>query len=255
VEPNLPTLGSAENVEVSIENGNRPRPIVSLEDAMSELRTREGANLSFGYENWCAVAGYFDGDGGLDVESRKHTLHWVLNFTDNWPPQLLQVKLFMEGQGVKVGTVRRTGVGGFKIEVAAIKSLKRCAEAMLETRCLFKKRAELAIMLRYFSGNVTGNEVIAFLNQEVTGGIRVGKLRMSDLPCTYEEGLRIYKKGYRRNGQSPLQALTEGEKEEVRKAYVDCGVTIYQLAPEYGVSPSTIFKAVGGLRRGLRVMQ
>jgi hypothetical protein len=142
-------------------------------------------------------------------------------------------------------------VGGFKVEVAAIESLMRSAEAMLETRCLFKKRGELEMMLNYFNDKVTGNQVIEFLNEEVRNKIRVGKLRLSsDVPCTHSEGLRIYKKGYRRIGPSTLQALTENEKEEVRKSYVNDGSTINQLAPVYGVSPSTIFKAVRGLKRG-----
>jgi hypothetical protein len=107
------------------------------------------------------------------------------------------------------------------------------------------------IILEYFGGNVTGNSVIDFLNQEVTGGIRVGKIRVADVPCTYAEGLRIYKKGYARNGPSPLQALKEDEKAEIRRAYVDDGATIYQLAPSFGVSPSTVFRTIRGLRRGL----
>jgi hypothetical protein len=212
---------------------------------------RDSNPLPQNYDNWCAVAGYFDGDGGLDVDVRKHTLHFVINFVDNWPPQLWQIKLFLEKEGVRVGTLRSAGVGGFKIEVAAIESLMRCAEAMLETRCLFKKRGELEMMLNYFNGKVTGNQVIEFLNAEVRNGIRVGKLRLSsNVPCTYAEGLRIYKKGYKRIGPSTLQALTEKEKEEVKKSYVNDGQTIYQLAPAYGVSPSTIFKTIRGLRRG-----
>jgi hypothetical protein len=150
------------------------------------------SNPPSGYDNWCAVAGYFDGDGGLDVDVRRHTLHFVLNFVDNWPPQLWQIKLFLEREGVRVGAVRRAGVGGFKVEVAAIESLMRCAEAMLETRCLFKKRGELEMMLGYFKGTATGNQVIEFLNDEVRNGIRVGKLRAPpDLPYNYAEGLRI----------------------------------------------------------------
>jgi hypothetical protein len=170
-------------------------------ESVAPIPSRNSNWVSQNYDNWCAVAGYFDGDGGLGVDVRKHTLHWVVNFVDNWPPQLWQIKLFLEKQGVRVGTLRRAGVGGFKIEVAAIESLKRCAEAMLETRCLFKKRRELEMMLDYFNGRVTGNDVIAFLNEEVRNGIRVGKLRLSsDVPCTYPEGLRFTKRDTRESG-------------------------------------------------------
>ena len=121
-------------------------------------------SFSVEYDNWCAVAGFFDGDGGLDVEVRKNTLHWVLNFTDNWPPQLAQVKNFLEANSVRVGRVRPTGVGGFKVEVAAVDSLVRCAQSMLGTTCVFKKRRELECMVNYFGGKLTGNDVIGLLN-------------------------------------------------------------------------------------------
>jgi len=205
---------------------------------------------SANYDNWCAVAAFFDGDGCVDVDVRKYTLHWVVSFTDNWSPQLLQIKLFLEAQGLDVGAIRPTGMGAVKFQVAAIESLIRFARGVLETRCLFKKRKELQIMLAYFDGKVMGDQVIEFLNQEVRDGVRVGKLRTAKLPFTYIDGRRVYKKGYKRIGPSTLAALTEKEKEEIRTRYVNQGFTMYQLAPLYEVSPSTIFKAVRGLKRG-----
>src|SRR5271170_1508359 len=202
------------------------------------------------YDNWCAVAAFFDGDGCVDVEVRKYTLHWVVTFTDNWPPQFLQIKQFSEAQGLGVGAVRSTGMGAVKFQVAGIESLVKFARGVLETRCLFKKRRELQIMLAYFDGKVTGNQVIEFLNREVRDGIRVGKLRTAKLPFTYIVGRRVYKKGYKRIAPSTLAALTDKEKDEIRSRYVNQGSTIYQLAPLYEVSPSTIFKTIRGLKRG-----
>jgi hypothetical protein len=195
------------------------------------------------YDNWCAIAGFFDGDGGLDIDVRKSTLHCVVNFTDNWAPQLLQIKQFLEAQGVRVGALRSTGMGAFNIEVAAIESLVKFAKGALETRCLFKKRKELQMMIEYFDGRVTGNQVIEFLN-EVRSGIRVGKLRVANLPYTYIEARSAFMTGYKR------KMLTEEEKSEIRSRYVNEGSTIYQLAPVFGVCPSTIFLAVRGLKRG-----
>ncbi|HEV2390383.1 MAG TPA: hypothetical protein VGS04_06625 [Nitrososphaerales archaeon] len=205
---------------------------------------------STSYDNWCAVAAFFDGDGCVDVEVRKYTLHWVVSFTDNWPPQVLQIKQFLEAQGLDVGAIRPAGVGAVKFQVAAIESLIRFARGVLETTCLFKKRDELRVMLAYFNSEVTGDQVIEFLNREVTDGARTGKLRMTKLPFTYIVGRRVYKKGYKRIGPSTLAALTEKEKEEIRSRYVNQGLTMYQLAPLYEVSPSTIFKTVRGLKRG-----
>jgi DNA-binding CsgD family transcriptional regulator len=105
-------------------------------------------------------------------------------------------------------------------------------------------------MLSYFDGKITGNEIFGFLNQEVRDDVRVGKLKLPNLPFTYIEGRRVYKKGYKRIGPSTLQALTEKEREEVRFQYVSSGLTIYQLAPMHGVSHSTVFKTIRGLKRG-----
>lgn len=209
----------------------------------------EEKKLHVGYDNWPAIAGYFDGDGGLDVDVRKFTLHFVINFTDNWPPQLMQIKQFLESRGISVGTVRRTGIGGHKVEVASIESLRRCASAMLDGRSLFKKRKELKFMLDYFDGKITGDDVIGLLNEEVRNGVRVGKLRISKVPFTYTDGKRVYKKGHKWNSLG-LLALSKERKEAVRKAYVEAGLTIYQLASRYEVSPSTIFRAIRGLQRG-----
>jgi hypothetical protein len=231
----------------SVDTGNSWVGLSAVEE--TERGNGENVSLLSGYNNWSAIAGFFDGDGGLDVEVRSYTLHWVLNFVDNWPPQLFQIKQFMESEGIKVGALRRSGRGGYKIEVAAIDSLQRCALAMLEGRNLFKKKQELELMLDYFSGRKTGDEVVRVLNEEVTAGIRIGKVRGSGVPYTYFEGKRIYKKGHVWNSLSQ-SALKPFEKETVRKRYAKEGMTIYQLASIYRVSPSTIFRTVRDLRRG-----
>jgi hypothetical protein len=79
----------------------------------------------------------------------------------------LQIKQFLEAKGLDAGAIRPTGMGAVKFQVAAIDSLIRFARGVLETRCLFKKRKELQIMLAYFDGKVTGDQVIEFLNQEL----------------------------------------------------------------------------------------
>ena len=122
---------------------------------------------------------------------------------------------------MRVGAVRATGTGGYKIEVAEIESLIKCAKMMLEVPCLFKKREELRTMIDYFEGKLTGDNVGSFLNEEVSTGIRVGKLGTTNLPYTYFEGKKVYKKTYSREGPSPLQALSQEEKEKVKRRYVE----------------------------------
>jgi hypothetical protein len=114
---------------------------------------------SEGYTNWCAVAVFFDGDGGLSIEPRSFTLHWSLSFVDNRPPQLLQIKSFLGRHGIRVGMPRRSGHGGWKIQISSIESLKEVGRQMLESGCLVKKNAEVEVMLQYFEGRITGTGV------------------------------------------------------------------------------------------------
>jgi len=198
------------------------------------------------YKNWCAVAAFFDGDGGLDVEPRSFTLHWAISFVDNWPPQLLQIKSFLESHGIQVSKLRRSGHGGWKIQIAAIESLKKTARLMLRTGCLVKKRDEIAIMIRYFGGEVTGSAVGQYINREVRMGKRTGKVRRFDVPFTYSEGKFESLKGLaaRRSSLGPSQKAT------IASTYSGRGLTIYQLASMYHVSPSTVYRVVRGTRRG-----
>jgi hypothetical protein len=144
-----PRVVRTEEEKHSSENRTRPSRIAEKKTAKAENQSfadaDEDTSLPSGYDNWAVVAGFFDGDGGLDVEARSYTLHWVLNFTDNWPPQLIQIKRFMESQGIQVGILRRAGTGGYKMEVAGINSLQKCALAMLDGRNLFKKRKEKSL--------------------------------------------------------------------------------------------------------------
>lgn len=199
-----------------------------------------------GYTNWCAVAAFFDGDGGLDVDPGSFTLHWSLSFVDNWPPQLLQIKSFLERHGIRVSKPRRSGHGGWKIQIATIESIKKVGRFMLETGCLVKKRGEVEIMLQYFEGRITGTEAGAFFNNEVRIGKRTGKIRKFDVPFTYPQGKFESLKGlsYRRT------SLSRAQRDAIALTYTSKGLTMYQLASTYHVSPSTIFRVVRGLRRG-----
>jgi hypothetical protein len=204
------------------------------------------AKTGEGYSNWCAVAAFFDGDGGLSVDPRSFTLHWSLSFVDNWPPQLLQIKSFLERHGIGVSMPRRSGHGGWKIQVSTIESLKRIGRQMLETGCLVKKKGEIEIMLRYFEGRITGTEVGTFFNNEVTIGRRTGKIRKFDVPFTYPQGKAESRKGF----SNQRTSLSKSQKETIAKTYSIKGLTMYQLASMYHVSPSTIYRVVRGLRRG-----
>jgi hypothetical protein len=97
-----------------------------------------------GYISWAAIAGFFDGDGSLNVDSREYVLHWVISFSDNWLPQIEQVREFLVRQGIRVGKPRRVGVGAWGCEVAEIKSMIETAKKMLESGGIYKKKQGVA---------------------------------------------------------------------------------------------------------------
>ena len=105
---------------------------------------------------------------------------------------------------------------------------------MLRTGCLVKKRDEIAIMIRYFGGEVTGNVVGQYINREVRTGKRTGKVRSFDVPFTYSEGKIESLKGL----ASRRSSLGPSQKARIVNTYSVRGLTIYQLASMYHVSPS-----------------
>jgi hypothetical protein len=152
------------------------------------MNQKLAAETTEGYTNWCAIAAFFDGDGGLSVYPQSFTIHWSLSFVDNWPPQLLQIKCFLEEHGIRVSMPRRSGHEGWKIQISTIESLKKVGRLMLETRCLVKKRGEIETMLQYFQGRITGMEVGDFFNNEVRAGKRTDKIRKVDVHFSYPQG-------------------------------------------------------------------
>ncbi len=192
--------------------------------------------IEVGYSNWCAVAGFFDGDGSLDVDPRAYTIHWAISFSDNWYRQIEQVRRFLRLRRIRVGTPRRIGVGAWVCEVKEISSLKLIAEKMLRSGGTFKKRAELELLLDYYRSEVTGTDVIEFLNTEVKEGIRVGKIRHIGMPFTYSEGL-VHARSASNHHQ---YKLTEHKRNSLVKEYLAGAVTGKALAAKFNVSEATV---------------
>ncbi len=143
-----------------------------------------------GYTDWTAVAGFFDGDGSVDIDVRAYTIHWVISFSDNWLGQIEQIREFLVKHGIRVGKTRRAGVGGWTCEVKEISSLKTMAIEMLRSGGIYKKKRELLLLIDYYSDKVRGTEVLEAFNTEVRLGIRVGKIRKTGLPYTHTGGVK-----------------------------------------------------------------
>lgn len=189
-----------------------------------------------GYTSWAATAGFFDGDGSVNVDSREYILHWVVSFSDNWLCQIEQVRLFLLGHGIRVGKPRRVGVGAWMCEVAEISSLIALATNMLASGGVYKKKRELQLLLDYYLDKITGTEVIEAFNDEVRLGKRVGKIRRVDMPYTHSAGFARARYASR-FGQRALNAI---EADTLVKEYVRGDATCRSLATKYDISASTV---------------
>jgi intein/homing endonuclease len=201
---------------------DNPRP--------ATLTTREG------YSSWAAIAGFFDGDGSVDLSARAYTLHWVLSFSDNWLGQIEQIREFLANHGINVKNSRRNGIGGWICEVKEISSMMAMAQEMLRSGGIYKKKRELQMLIDYYSDKVTGTEVLEAFNSEVRHGIRVGKIRYTEMPYTHSEGLARA----RYASSFEQKALNEIETQNLINDYLTKDVTGKSLAGKYDVSEATV---------------
>jgi hypothetical protein len=189
-----------------------------------------------GYTSWAAVAGYFDGDGCVDIYPLVYVLHWVLSFSDNWTEQLEQVRRFLIARGISVGKPRRNGKAAWMFEVAEISSMKLMATKMLRSGGIYKKRRELQLLLDYYDDKVTGNQVIEGFNSEVRLGIRTGKLRDPNMPFGHRDG---YARG-RYASRYEQRTLTSNQTKELIEEYLASSITGKALALKFEISEATV---------------
>src|SRR5271157_5890409 len=204
----------------------------SMEDPKPDTEENEAK----GYTSWAAVAGFFDGGGCVDIDSRAYILHWVLSFSDNWIEQLEQVRRFLVGRGVSVGKPRRNGKAGWMFEVAEISSMRLMATEMLLSGGIYKKRRELQLLLDYYNDKVTGNQVIEGFNSEVRRGIRTGKIREPNMPFTHRDG---YARG-RYASRYEQRKLDPTQTKELIEEYLTSSTTGKALALKFGIAETTV---------------
>jgi hypothetical protein len=197
-----------------------------------------------GYDNWCAVAAFFDGDGCVQAGPKKDTVFVKMEFADNWRPQLQQLQAFIRSRGIPTGEIKKMMGGAYHFVVASQEGVISAARAMLATRCCFKKRKELEWALQYFDDRLTGTAFIEKLNDNVSCGNRTGKIRHVDVPFLHSEGSkqRYFRSAARR------RVLTEEQKRQIVIDRGLRGMTLAGLAAKYAVSITTIARVVGNRR-------
>ena len=140
--------------------------------------------------DWHYLAGYFDGDGTVEVSVKVFTLHIRLAFDENWRPHLEAVKHFLETRGIKVGLVRKKeSFNTWHVVVSNSAGVVEMARSLIQHST--KKREELDAVMGYFSNEITGDEFVDVMNSSVMKGQRTGKIREGGPPFTHAEGREL----------------------------------------------------------------
>ena len=89
-----------------------------------------------GYNNWCAVEGFFDGDGTVYASPQKDILAIRLEFADNWLPQIRQLQAFINSKEITTGKIWKAKTNAYCFVVASQSGVVNAASKMLEARGL-----------------------------------------------------------------------------------------------------------------------
>ena len=142
------------------------------------------------YRGWVGLAGYFDGDGTIEVNVRMFTVDIRLAFDENWKPHLDGIRTFLEAQGITCGAVRKKdGFNTWHLVISQRASALLLARKLV--RHAVKKRGELITAIAYMENEITAEEFVRRLNNFVRIGERTGKLRRAAPPFTLSEGKEI----------------------------------------------------------------
>lgn len=198
-------------------------------------------------EKWRQVGGYFDGDGTVIVDIQMFTLGACLSFADNWLPQLEMIRIFLTEEGIKAYIPNKKMHGAYELRIVSVASIIEAAKKM--SPYVLKKQAELQMLIAYYANEVTGEQVIESLNQEVIAGKRIGKIRTAIMPYTYSQGRKM---AYDLTNRQLIPAIKIAVPEETKKSIVadrlSRGISEEKIATLYGFSRSVIRRV---LREGV----
>jgi hypothetical protein len=198
------------------------------------------------YSDWKQVAGFFDGDGANNFVPRKHVLHPNLGFCDNYYQHITMLRKFLICRGIKTWALSHEGER-WKFGVGQAESVYKVATSMLPY--LFKKREEVRAIVDYFDNRITATQMVEVFNESVRIGNRVGKIKTLDISYTRREGQALGKIAVSEQSKKLCESnriLSDEELEQIRQEIIAGTASNGELAERYGVSATTITRAVFG---------
>jgi hypothetical protein len=105
-----------------------------------------------------------------------------IGFKDDWDRQLLAVRGFLDRNDVTSGDLtmnfHRQSISAWQFRITNVARVLEMSRRMLPY--VFKKRTELkGGVLDYLEDRITGDELIALVNNEVAIGSKTGKIKQS----------------------------------------------------------------------------
>ena len=199
------------------------------------------------YSDWKQVAGYFDGDGNVNVKIMKFTLLFRLDWSDADENQIRQLKQFLVDKGVGCPSILASrpnrGRTSYSLRVATIESVLKVADSMIPF--CFKKSYELRLCVAYLRDQTSGSEIILRLNDLVRAGIRSGYIRKArHLSFTHSEGVRLARFNSSRAAAVVNSVLSASQRERIRRLYDSGQFGPTSLARRFRVSKNTILRIV-----------
>jgi hypothetical protein len=175
-------------------------------------------------------------------------------FTDASVEQISMIRLFFLARGIHPSNVLKTSKGtAWIIAIGTYDGVLAALKGMLPY--LFKKSNEAEAAIDYYEDRITGNDLLAILEQDVIAGRRERHLRKVriDAPFTFFQGDRLMKerrKEVLRDAFGRFRAkVTPKDFESIRKKHYDKGERLCHLAREYPqYARETIRRVLGGGR-------
>lgn len=201
------------------------------------------------YGDWRQVAGYFYGDGNVNVTILKFTLYFELDFTDTDENQIKQLARFLDSRGRGTPAIiafrPKRGRVSYSLRITGIASVLGVAESILPFS--FKKSYELGLCIAYLLDLISGKDVVDHLNGLVRLGTRSDNIRNGNhLKFIHTEGVWRSRVNSSYAAAVANSKLSDVQKQQIKRMYRGGRLTSSSLAQDFGVSKSTILRVVRG---------
>ncbi len=119
--------------------------------------------------DWEYISGFFDGEGGISIDSPKGSRVLVLSVTmAQKNKEVLEIiRTFLAVQGIS-SHLRRLVTGVYSLKIWRIKDII----SFLSNLTLTVKARQAETALSYYQGNMTGNELLSIFKDEYLAGRR-----------------------------------------------------------------------------------